>query len=572
VAIQGALPLAAVTHLIPPVATIVLSVVVAAWIWRTHRDVRGVGLYLLLIVVGMAWQTQLVGLVLTTDWRLARFFVVSEKFVGFLASFVWVVFIAEYTNSDFHRRRWVQGVFSLVIGGYVFLAVTNPAHHLLFVDIVQVQEPFFHGSSVRGPVYFLFLLITYSAVVGGILLLARFLTGTRRSVRLRVALLAVGAVCVGTANLSSVAGLGPIPSFQYGGYGAFPFILATTVGVFGLGLFDLAPVARTTLVATLSDAVVVVDEQHRVVDYNEQALQFWPDLPGKEGSPFGRACPELASRVDFSVLEARTTQISLSVDGEVRHFSLLVSPVERAGNDASVIGHSLLLRDVTELETSRKRLAAKNHRLDQVAETISHDLRNPLNVARGYVDLVDAELEDPSIREHLERVQHSHDRMGEIIDDVLTVARQGSDGLEQTAVPVEDAVSEAWQSVQTREASLTVSGRGTVEADRSRLKTVFENLFRNAIEHAGSDVSIRVEVGRDGFVVEDDGPGLSPDCAENVFEHGYTTSEDGSGLGLAIVRTVADAHGWDVEIDTDHDGARVVFRGMTVERPISEVE
>ncbi len=567
--VPGASSPVALAHLLPPVATIVLSAVVAVWLWRTRKEVRGLGLYLLLVVVGMVWQTQLVGLVLTTNWSLAQFFVVSEKFVGFLASFVWVLFVAEYTDSDVHRRRWVQGVLFLVVGGYAFLAVTNPVHRLLFVDIVQYREPFFHGSAVRGPVYFVFLAITYGFVTGGVLALAKFMTGTSRSVRVRIALLGVGAFTVGTANLSSVAGLGPVPTFQYGGYGVFPFILATTLGVFGMGLFDLAPVARTSLVTSLDDAVVVVDEQRRIVDYNRRAVELRPELPDSEGEPFDAACPELASRVEFPSAEARTSEVTLTVGGEPRYFSLLVSPVERRADAARPIGHSLLLRDVTELERSRKRLAAKNRRLDQVAETLSHDLRNPLSIASGYVDLVESDVDDPTVQERLATVRRSHDRMGEIIDDVLAVAREGDDVTDLSSVALDATAREAWENVETQDATLVVPDADTVSADRSRLLTVLENLFRNSVEHGGPGVTVTVETFDGGFSVADDGPGLTADCAERVFEYGYTTRSDGTGLGLAIVQSVADAHGWVVDADHEHDGARVVFTGVDVERAVA---
>jgi hypothetical protein len=190
----------------------------------------------------------------------------SEKFLGYLASFVYVWFVTEHTNSDLHERRWAQALAGFVLVGFLVLWATADSQRLLVVDVVQVDEPFVHGSAVRGPMYYVFLVITYSFVVKSIVMLARTMSGTRRTVRFRVALLATGALGVGMANTISIAGLGPVQTFQYGGYGAFPFLLATTAGTFRMGLFDIAPVARTTLVETLDDAVIVIDPKHRVVD------------------------------------------------------------------------------------------------------------------------------------------------------------------------------------------------------------------------------------------------------------------------------------------------------------------
>jgi signal transduction histidine kinase len=86
----------------------------------------------------------------------------------------------------------------------------------------------------------------------------------------------------------------------------------------------------------------------------------------------------------------------------------------------------------------------------------------------------------------------------------------------------------------------------TLVADRSRLQQLFENLFSNSVAHAGVDVTVRVGLldGRDGFYVEDDGPGIPETERSTVFEMGYTTDTDGTGFGLAICNQIADAHGW----------------------------
>jgi signal transduction histidine kinase len=89
-----------------------------------------------------------------------------------------------------------------------------------------------------------------------------------------------------------------------------------------------------------------------------------------------------------------------------------------------------------------------------------------------------------------------------------------------------------------------------------------ENLFRNAIEHGGSDVTIRIGPlkGDTGFYVSDDGVGISPDHREDVFESGYSTARNGTGLGLAIVEEVATAHEWDVRlVESTHGGTRFEF-------------
>ncbi|WP_254274240.1 sensor histidine kinase [Haloarcula marina] len=96
-------------------------------------------------------------------------------------------------------------------------------------------------------------------------------------------------------------------------------------------------------------------------------------------------------------------------------------------------------------------------------------------------------------------------------------------------------------------------------------------IFRNAIEHGGPTVTVRVGPlpDGDGFYVEDDGPGFPAIDDGNVFDTADTTSDDGTGFGLSIVREIATAHGWEVTATGGSDGgARLEFTG--VERPGDE--
>ena len=211
---------------------------------------------------------------------------------------------------------------------------------------------------------------------------------------------------------------------------------------------------------------------------------------------------------------------------------------------------TLTARSMERREQARE-LRRQNERLEQFASVVSHDIRNPLNVATGWLDLA-REGND----EAFDRVENALGRMEQLTEDVLTLARDGADVGETERVTVTSVARRAWERVDTDEASLTVEPVGEVEADESRLASVFENLFRNSVEHGGSDVRVTVGPTDRGFYVADDGPGLPSE--EALFEWGTTTESDGSGLGLAIVGRVAEGHGWDVSTHDD-DGARFEF-------------
>ena len=242
-------------------------------------------------------------------------------------------------------------------------------------------------------------------------------------------------------------------------------------------------------------------------------------------------------------------------------------------------------------QTSRLRdreeeLTRKNARLEEFASVVSHDLRNPLNVAQGRVDLV-REVRDSA---DLDRATTALDRCQALIDDLLVLARDGSDLGETDAVFLPAFARRCWETVSTADAALAVTTTRTVRADESRLQQLLENLFRNAVEHGSTgnqnaprsgdavehgstasrsstraDGTVQVTLGdlSDGFYVADDGPGIPPAERDGIFETGYSTKPDGTGFGLDIVAQVAEAHGWTVDVtESEAGGARFEVRGV----------
>ncbi|ESP87088.1 hybrid sensor histidine kinase/response regulator [Candidatus Halobonum tyrrellensis] len=226
-----------------------------------------------------------------------------------------------------------------------------------------------------------------------------------------------------------------------------------------------------------------------------------------------------------------------------------------AGNVAAALEQ---VRRTDQLRARESELTRQNDRLDGFVSVVSHDLRNPLNVAQGRLALAREDRDD----EHLGAVARALDRMGALTEDLLATAREGEAVREVESVDLATVARDCWDTVETGAATLDAASTGAIRADRSRLQQVFENLFRNAVEHGGDGV--RVEVGdlTDGFYVEDDGPGVPADERGSVFEAGYTTSCDGTGFGLHIVEQVADAHGWTVELVDGDGGARFEVTGV----------
>jgi len=279
----------------------------------------------------------------------------------------------------------------------------------------------------------------------------------------------------------------------------------------------------------------------------------------------GGTIPEHEAAVRGEAVKRRVTRPTPS--GE-RRFLVRTVPVATAVEGASGTAEStgyVLYTDVEDRLRREERLQRQNDRLEEFASVVSHDLRNPLEVADGYLEVA-READDPeAAADAFGEVDAALDRMDRIVDDVLTLAREGETVVETAAVDLGATAETAWENVVTGEADLVVRDRVTVAADRSRLVQVLENLFRNAVQHAGPAVSVTVGHDGDGLLVADDGPGLTADEPAEALEPGYTTDTDGTGFGLAIVDRLSEAHGWTVTLgESEAGGLRVTLGGVPV--------
>jgi len=221
----------------------------------------------------------------------------------------------------------------------------------------------------------------------------------------------------------------------------------------------------------------------------------------------------------------------------------------------------IISRDITERKEREQALERQNERFDRFASVVSHDLRNPLNVAQNSVELMDQD------DENIGRIDRSLDRIGSIIDDVLTLARQGDSASDQSPVDLETIVTDAWSYIDAENATLAVDlpGDDYLMADSGRFKELLGKLFRNSVEHSDGEITVTVRWCDDGFVIEDDGPGIPESDREDVFEPGYSTTRHGTGLGLSIAREIARAHDWEIAVsESDSGGARFEITGITL--------
>jgi len=296
----------------------------------------------------------------------------------------------------------------------------------------------------------------------------------------------------------------------------------------------------------------------------------------------------------------RRLQRGLSLHDEVRRVTVdgirdfIIHIVPHDVDEETARGYAIYT-DITDRKRRERELERQNERLDEFASVVSHDLRNPLGVARGHLELART-AEGNQRATHFDSIEDAHERMEDLIQRLLAFARQGEPAADPTAVSLGAVARDAWETVETGSLSLVVDDV-EVTADPDRLRQLLENLFRNSVEHGSTgsrarpddsvehgstgnrpeaddsvehaDAATEIRVGPldVGFYVADDGPGIPEADREAVLDSGYSGG-DGTGFGLAIVETIAEAHGWEIGVvDSEDGGARFEFRAGDASGP-----
>jgi len=317
--------------------------------------------------------------------------------------------------------------------------------------------------------------------------------------------------------------------------------------------------AIATVVNTHHDAVTDTELRDCDLYIVDEALfpRYRDELATRKDEQLPEFCPVVLIRRDRA-----SVTVNLPDPGETRS-PLLVNAVMTAP-----VGKQALFRTISNLLARREQtkdlateLVERNERLEQFARTLRHELRNPLNVVDGYLDLAREEGES----EYFEICQDSLDQMNQLLEDTLLIIDEGDIELDLGTVDLATTCDGCWKAVSSQEAQLELPEPTHIRADEVRLKQLLQNLFTNAVEHTDPSVTVTVGTLADGFYVEDDGEGIPEKKRAQVFEEGNSGNSAGTGIGLAVVESVVNLHGWEIQItESAERGAR--FEITSVDR------
>jgi len=257
--------------------------------------------------------------------------------------------------------------------------------------------------------------------------------------------------------------------------------------------------------------------------------------------------------------------------------SLRITVAKRPHNDMHPLDVSEVPTEVQPLLQEINRLLA---RLQAMFETqkrftadTAHRLRTPLAGLSAQIDLARVQDNPPQTRHALDQVKKVSANLNHAIGQLLSLARNDPDAGQLLQMETLDLtklsrqITMEWiESANTQKIDLGFSGENSpcvITGDAIRIKELLDNLLDNALRYCPPGSKVTVSVASDGTLsVEDNGPGISPEEREHIFERfhrGADTRAEGSGLGLAIVKEIAEIHGGNVKATEGKDGHGMLF-------------
>jgi PAS domain S-box-containing protein len=511
------------------------------------------------------------------------------QYVGVVAvAPLWLMFSSEYARARWLRDRtalallWVIPVLTLLV------AFTNDQHRLLWASVEPIPVP--GGSRLvyhHGPWFWVAVAFSYLCLGGGTLLLVNSIRHFPLPYRRQTALFLAGALLPWLGNVLYVSGSLP-PGLDLTPVGFAASGSAMLWGFYRHRLFGLVPIARDLVVERVDDAIIVLDPQQNLVDFNPAAERVAGCAADLVGRPIADAVPWWARAAS---------------DGEAGHWPVVVATGDRFievevkavrdGHDRFA-GWLVIARDVSarrQAEYERRELdrriqeQQRHESLSVLAGGIAHDFNNFLTGILGNADLLLQAADDPATRRSASAIVIGAQRAADLVAKLLAYAGEGrviSETIDLDALVRE--MHDLLRATVGRHCRLEYRGSGTLAAikgDATQVRQVVLNLIVNATEAVdeGGQVVVSggteqldaaalstmtfgsdVQPGLFAYVeVNDDGPGMDRATQTRIFDPFFSTKQTGRGLGLAAIRGIIRGHRGALRL-TSHPGRGTSFK------------
>jgi PAS domain S-box-containing protein len=481
-----------------------------------------------------------------------------EYFFSLPIPIYFVLFILSYTG--YHRRlkrRHVVLLFLIPVL-HILAAWTNQFHGLNWqtTGVIEVNGLMMFDRTY-GPMFWIGIVYLYSVNVAAVIIMIVWLVRSPHLYRGQLTSLIAGMVLIWTGNILTITGATIVPQLDLTPFGYALAVIPVALSLFRYKLIDLMPAAHELILKVMSDAVLVIDSQDRILDLNPAAEKLLTvravHVVGKKINRVFSNSIDLIERYK-DVTEAQG-ELEYDQDGTSHYFDMRISliPDQERQSTARVV----VLRDITRLkeaEAANKRyveeLKERNSELDAFGHTVAHDLKTPISAIMGYAELL---LESEHIRPHAEEIDFARNilvfskKTITMIDELLRLSSLRDVGSEiqvvsMTAI-VTAAVHRFGQELKSRGIQMQIMPNlPPALGQETWIEEVFANLISNAIKYIGKDnrapnISISGQLAGDKarYQVQDNGLGIQPTDQPKLFQaFGRFHKAEASGLGLGL--------------------------------------
>jgi len=265
----------------------------------------------------------------------------------------------------------------------------------------------------------------------------------------------------------------------------------------------------------------------------------------------------------FQMLEV----IDRKRDGTLMDVQLTLNPIFNERGD--VIATSMIARDIS-FKVERERLTIEAEKLKaagEMAAGVAHEVRNPMTVISGFVQMMNDDPDNP-YKEYTNVLESELKRIDQIISEYLILAKPQASTQQQLNIHhlLNEVMILFGPEMNNRQIAVTVHSEASkteILGEENLLKQLFINLIKNAMEAVSQEglIQIIIENPNDQNVtirIKDNGIGMSNDVISKVFEPFYTTKENGTGLGMMISKKIISDHGGNISLESE-EGVGTTF-------------
>jgi PAS domain S-box-containing protein len=555
-----------------------LSALLAIYIWN-HRDVPAAKPAVALLAAVFVWSAgymlQFMGVELETKMLWAKI-----QYFG-VASLPLALFVFALAFSS--RQAWLTtpklSALAIIPIITMILVISNDSHRLVWSD--WSLESF--GESItllrveHGPAFWVNAIYAYGLTAASTALIVQALKRRPREYRGQIISTLLGIAVPWITNLVS--------NLMYQiDLTPFAFVvsgLAIAWSIYKYHLFENAPNAFETVIASMSDAVYILDMRNRIVNVNPAGQQLLSlsraEILGRHTSDVFKNQADILNGYQHA-LNIRE-EITVGEETTERHYELSISPLTDRFD--KILGRAVILHDISDRKQAENAMAiARDRALEssrvksEFLARVSHELRTPLGVIRGYADLLSepvygtlSELQAKAVNEIIDSTQRISDMVGELLDE----ARLAAGAVQLEIKPfnpgeILDDVKEklsvlAGQKKLALTAEIDPGLPEQLVGDPTRINQMVTNLTSNSIKFTRQGkVNIRFYVhdtDKWAFEVTDTGPGIPKEAHESIFEPFRQADSSiprifgGTGLGLSIVKHLTNLMGGKITVQSE---------------------